>query len=98
MPEHPQLATKFLAAYFFFLVLRPQPVEKMFPLRTQAADTGFDAVGKHAQRIAKEQLRNVGFVVGQVVVIGAAQFHSCAPSRHSLPPDHGCNNPAHHSH
>ena len=63
-----------LALDLLLLIVGPQPVEEMLPLGGQAADAGFDAVGEDAQGVGEEKLGDVRLVVGQVVVVGGAQF------------------------
>ena len=68
------LLANLIAAYFFFLVFRAQPMEKVFPLGAQAAQARFQAVAEHTKHIGEEQLGNIGLVIGQIVIVGTTQL------------------------
>ena len=63
-----------LAVDLLLLVVHPQPAKEVLPLPGQAAQTGFHRVGQHTKRIGDEKLRNIVFVVGQVVAIGRLEL------------------------
>lgn len=52
------------------------PLEEALPIRAERADAAFHAVGGDEQRIPPEELGNLPFVVGQVVVEGDARRHT----------------------
>mmetsp|Transcript_59150 Transcript_59150/g.139316 ORF Transcript_59150/g.139316 Transcript_59150/m.139316 type:complete len:660 (-) Transcript_59150:2296-4275(-) len=63
------------AVQLLFLIVHPQPGEKVLPLRGEAAQPGLDAIAQQAQRIGGEDLRDLGLVGGEVVVERRAQLH-----------------------
>lgn len=64
----------FLAVDLFGFVVGAKPMKEVFPSRRRAADFGFDGIGQHDERTGVKELRDVFFVVGQVVVKGRFKF------------------------
>lgn len=49
-------------------------MEKMLPFGAQTTQTSFDAITEYTKGIGEKQLRNIRLVIGQVVIVGAAQL------------------------
>ena len=55
-------------------VIRAKPMKEVLPTGRRTADFGFHGIAEHDQRTGVKDLRNVFFVVGQVIVKGRFQF------------------------